>query len=220
MGQMRPRRVGGTQLGEYKICSSKPPILLILTYLQVRSESASLNINPFSVSIGGISAGAHISIILQHLARDNSIPLRLCLASVPPSTDGLAYKSYTDSPYSSFTEFAHGPVLPWARIKWFGEHCKLNEVRDLWPDWWLAPIRATNWTGLCETFIRTGECDPLRDEGEAYGMKLVEGGNKVTIKRYLGAPHTFMYLPTLKTKGEYDADAVEALRVAHGRTDI
>lgn len=87
----------------------------------------------------------------------------------------------------------------------------------MWPDWWLAPIRATNWEGLCDTFIRTAECDPLRDEGEAYGMKLAEGGNKVTMKRYLGAPHTFMYLTAMKQKEVYDLDAIEALRLAHGR---
>lgn len=32
---------------------------------------------PDSVSIGGISAGGHITIVLQHLARDAKIPLRL-----------------------------------------------------------------------------------------------------------------------------------------------
>jgi acetyl esterase/lipase len=93
---------------------------------------------------------------------------------------------------------------------------KLPELRAMWPDWWFAPIRAPDWKGLCDTFIRTAECDPLRDEGEAYGMKLVAGGNKVTIKRYLGCPHTFMYLPCMKQKGAYDQDAVDALRVAHG----
>jgi acetyl esterase/lipase len=95
-------------------------------------------------------------------------------------------------------------------------HDKLPELRAMWPDWWLAPVRAPDWKGLCDTFIRTAECDPLRDEGEAYGMRLVAGGNKVTIKRYLGCPHTFMYLHCMKQKGVYDQDAVEALRVAHG----
>ncbi|KAK0644689.1 Alpha/Beta hydrolase protein [Cercophora newfieldiana] len=189
----------------------------------VRDASIKLNINPTSVSIGGVSAGAHISVVLQHMARDAGIPLRLCLASVPPATDGLSYRYYTESPFASFHEFHRAPVLPWKRIQYFGKfsmpHDKMPELRKLWPDWWLCPIRATNWSGLCDTFIRTAEVDPLRDEGEAYGMKLVAGGARVTFKRYLGCPHTFMYLPFMKQKDEYDRDAIEALRIAHGLHD-
>lgn len=57
----------------------------------------------------------------------------------------------------------------------------------------------------------------LRDEGEAYGLKLVEGGNTVTIKRYLGAVRTMMYLPLEnEQRRSYDEDAIRALREAHG----
>jgi acetyl esterase/lipase len=189
-------------------------------HTQVRDSSTTLHITPSSLSIGGISAGAHISLILQHLARDAGIPLKLCLASVTPATDALTYTYYTDSPFPSFHEFHRGPVLPWARIKFFGQACMprdtLPSLRQQWPDWWFAPLRAANWTGLCDTFIRTAEADPLRDEGEAYALKLVAGGNRVTIKRYLGCPHTFMYLDCMSKKHEYDRDAVDALRAAHG----
>lgn len=154
------------------------------------------------------------------MARDAGVPLKLCMASVPPATEGLSYKDYTDSPFSSFHEFARGPILPWNRIKYFGQLCmpqdKLPELRNMWPDWWFAPLSAPNWAGLCDTFIRTAEVDPLRDEGEAYAVKLVAGGNKVTIKRYLGCPHTFMYIDALKKKQEYDRDAILALKIAHG----
>ncbi|KAI2465733.1 alpha/beta-hydrolase [Annulohypoxylon bovei var. microspora] len=187
-----------------------------------RESASSLNIKPDSISLGGISAGAHISIILQHMARDNGIPLKLCLASVPPSEKVLVYKSPTESPFPSFTEFANGPILPWARISFFGNLCfpadKVEEICASVPDWWISPLKSKNWAGLCETFIRTGECDPLRDEGEAYGMKLIEGGTKVTIKRYIGSPHTFMYFDWFKKKQEYDLDSIVALKQAHGKS--
>lgn len=154
------------------------------------------------------------------MARDASIPLKLCIASVTPATDGLSYRYYTDSPFPSFHEFHRGPVLPWDRIKFFGRLCmppeKLPELRAMWPDWWLSPLRAPNWANLCDTFIRTAEVDPLRDEGEAYAMKLVIGGNRVIVKRYLGCPHTFMYIDAMKRKHEYDRDAIAALKTAHG----
>lgn len=187
---------------------------------QARDSAATLNLNPASVSIGGISAGAQIALVLQHLARDAGMPLKLCMPSVAPTTEAFFYKFYTESPFPSFHEFYRGPILPWARIQWFGKHCippdKAAELTRTWPDWWFAPLKAPNWSGLCDTYLRTAECDVLRDEGEAYGMKLVAGGNTVTFKRYLGSPHTFMYLPCMKQKHVFDQDAVAALKAAHG----
>ncbi|KAI8635420.1 alpha/beta-hydrolase [Xylariaceae sp. FL1651] len=185
-----------------------------------RSSAASLNIKPDSISIGGVSAGGHISIVLQRMARDARIPLRICMATVPPSTSCLQYKTYEESPFKSFREFAHGPVLPWARLTYFGKHCyppeRMDEIRRLNAPWQLAPLEAEDWNGMCPTFIRTAEVDPLRDEGEAYGMKLVEGGNTVTIKRYLGCPHMFMFYQWLPEKQQYDRESIAALKEAHG----
>jgi len=187
---------------------------------QARKSAGTLNLNPDSVSIGGISAGAQIALILQHMARDAGIPLKLCMPSVTPSTEGFLYKFYTESAFPSFHEFYRGPILPWARIQWFGKQCmprdKLEELQAMWPDWWFAPLKAPNWSGLCDTYVRTAECDVLRDEGEAYGMKLVAGGNKVTFKRYLGSPHAFMYLDCMKQKRDFDGDSIAALKAAHG----
>lgn len=139
---------------------------------------------------------------------------------MPPTSDVFSFKGPQDSPFSSFREFQNGPVLPWASIGWFGSLTqpadKMDELRAAWPDWWFAPLRAPSCRGLCPTLLRTGECDPLRDEGEAYGMKLVAAGVKVTMKRYLGSVHTFMSFKELAAKKEYDADAVSALKEAHG----
>lgn len=139
---------------------------------------------------------------------------------MPPSSHALSYNDPQDSPFPSFREFHNGPVLPWASIRWFGSIAqpadKMDELRATWPDWWFVPLRAPNCGGLCPTFIRTGECDPLRDEGEAYGRKLVEAGVKVTMKRYLGSVHTFMAFEELAAKKEFDADAIAALKEAHG----
>ncbi|KAH9897456.1 Alpha/Beta hydrolase protein [Xylariomycetidae sp. FL2044] len=191
--------------------------------LWVRNSASQLGINPDSISIGGISAGGHICLVLQHLARDAGIPLKLCMATVPPSTEGLQYRHHSESPFLSFHEFYNGPILPWARLKFFGDHCfpadKRAEILGMWPSWWFAPLKAENWRGLCPTLIRTAACDPLRDEGEAYGVKLVQGGNTVTMKRYLGCPHLFMFFPWFEKKKEYDAESIVALKLAHGVRD-
>ncbi len=192
----------------------------MLTDGKARASAGALKLNPDSVSVGGISAGGHISLVLQHMARDAGIRLKLCMVSVPAVADALTYTFYTESPYASFHEFVRAPILPWARIQFFAKHClpkdQLPRLRAMWPDFWFAPIRAPNWRGLCNTFVRVAEIDPLRDEGEAYASKLVAGGNTVTVKMYLGCPHTFMYMDFLEQKKAYDTDAIRALKVAHG----
>lgn len=192
-----------------------------LTIVQAVSNAKSLNINSDSVSIGGISAGGHISLVLQHKARDEGIALRLCLPTVPGATKALFYKFYTDSPHPSFHEFYRGAILPWTTIKYFGDYCfppdELEDRLALVPDWWADPLfKARNWSGLCETFLRTAETDPLRDEGEAYAAKLVAGGNIVKLKRYLGCPHVFMFWKDLKQKHEWEEESARALLQAHG----
>lgn len=143
------------------------------------------------------------------------------MPTVPSTTPALSYQDYTDSPYPSFHEFAKGPVLPWTSITFLGSHTmprdKWSELKAMWPEWWFGPsvLDVQELKGLCPTFLRTGECDPLRDEGEAYAFKLAQAGNMVTIKRYLGAVHTFMLWPTLKSKQTYDADSIRALKNAH-----
>jgi len=222
------RRLGRIELGKclsYRPASSHDLLVLgahgpFSPAAQARDSAATLNIDPDSISIGGISAGGHISLALQHIARDASFPLRLCLPTVPAVTDALSYTYYTDSPYQSFHEFYKAPILPWSRIQFFSKQCMPEEglahLKAVVPDFWLAPIKSTRWDGLCDTFIRTAEIDPLRDEGEAYGMKLIATGNKCTMKRYLGSPHTFMYMKFMKQKLAFDEDTIAALKAAHG----
>jgi acetyl esterase/lipase len=53
---------------------------------QVISQAERLNIDASRVSIGGLSAGGHMSAVLSHMARDEGLELRLALMVVP-STD-------------------------------------------------------------------------------------------------------------------------------------
>jgi acetyl esterase len=50
-----------------------------------------------------------------------------------------------------------------------------------------------------DTLIITAEFDPLRDEGEAYGIRLKEFGNNVKIHRIEDALHGFLSLPKRST---------------------
>ena len=60
-----------------------------------------------------------------------------------------------------------------------------------------SPLHAPDLSDLPPALIITGEFDPLRDEGEAYGRRLVEAGVTVTTKRALGHIHGSMTMTKL-----------------------
>lgn len=163
-------------------------------------------IDPTRISLGGVSAGANIALICGHLARDNKIPLNLIVVGTPVIDDISKYQKATDSPYPSMHELEHAPTLNWARLKWF-DNLKWQslssdpaerEKQVAAVSWYANAMNAPDFTNLPKTVIYTAGCDPLRDEGEAYARKLVEGGNEVLQKRFVGVPHPFMHMDLSK----------------------
>ena len=55
-------------------------------------------------------------------------------------------------------------------------------------------ILEKNFRNMPDTLILTAEFDPLRDEGEAFGEKLKEAGNRVEVHRIAGAFHGYFAL--------------------------
>ncbi|KAJ0137561.1 Uncharacterized protein HZ326_19475 [Fusarium oxysporum f. sp. albedinis] len=187
---------------------------------QVYDHPHELNVKNTSISIGGISAGGHFCCVLQHLSRDTGIPLRLCIPAVPPTADHSPFQDPSECIWPSFTEYQNAPMLNWERISHFQKYTfpkdMLADIRASVPRFWVTPLEANSFAGLCDTFIITAECDPLRDEGEAYGKLLVEAGVKATFKRYRGVPHPFMHMTAhLPQARQYDDDVCKALEAAH-----
>ena len=61
----------------------------------------------------------------------------------------------------------------------------------------------------------TAECDPLRDQGEAYAKRLREAGVAVTTSRYAGMIHGFYGFDRVFDEAKRaTAETVSALRAA------
>lgn len=82
----------------------------------------------------------------------------------------------------------------------------------------MSPIKARSFEGLAPALVITAELDPLRDEGEAYAVKMKEAGCEVEAVRIKGAPHIFMQLDDILDGGkEFNRVVIKALREAFGK---
>lgn len=165
----------------------------------VISNAKDVNIDPDSVSIGGLSAGGHMAAVLSHFARDEGIKLKLQLMVVP-ATDmrycPLDVDGEVQSVYPSVVDLADMPWGPVGRESWF-----LNYFIGVEPetrsrilnDWRMTPVLAPNFNNLAPALIVTAEFDVERDEAEYYGEILRNAGNSVLVKRFLGVPHAFAH---------------------------
>lgn len=146
------------------------------------ANAARLGADPARLAVGGDSAGGTLAAVNAILARDAGLPLALQLLIYPGTT------AHQDTP--SHTEFAHGPVLDRAAIGWFfDQYIPSRAERE---DWRFAPLLAPDVDGVAPAWIGLAECDPLVDEGVAYGDKLRAAGVAVDLEIYQGVTHEFI----------------------------
>ncbi|CAH0047347.1 unnamed protein product [Clonostachys solani] len=176
----------------------------------VHQNGTEINAQGDCISIGGISAGGHICATLQQLARDADLPLRLAILAVPAVIYEGDFRKPSDAPFQSWVENQNATCLNWERSEFFQQHYnpKNSAERaefDARPICYKSPLYG-ELRGLCDTFICTAERDPLRDEGEAYGLKLAQLGVRVTIRRYTNVAHPFMHMAPIKKAQMYLED--------------
>jgi len=177
-----------------------------------------------SISLGGVSAGANIALVCAHWARDADLPLKLIAAGTPTIDDLAQYSSASESPFKSMQENEFAPTLNWARLAWFDRLKWSSLSSDPAVEakqrerigWTKNLLDAPNFKGLAKTVLYTAGADPLRDEGEAYAMKLVENGVEVVMKRFPGVPHPFMHMDAALWQASQFIDMTcKEIRVAH-----
>jgi acetyl esterase len=172
----------------------------------VAEHAQEFGADPSRIAVGGDSAGGNLAAVVCLMARDQGGPPLAFQLLVYPVTD---YDD--DSP--SLREYAEGHLLTRAMIPYFWGHYVSgpDQARD--PR--ASPLQAKNLGGLPPAMVITAECDPIRDQGEAYARRLQESGVPVTLKRYEGAIHVFFELAGVLDAGKQaQADAAAALRQA------
>ena len=149
-------------------------------------NASSLGVDKTRIAVGGDSAGGNLA---AAVALAEVVPLRFQLL-IYPAVD-MSMKS------PSIEENATAPILTKSVMAWFVSHYMRNSADH--KNIQASPIVAEDslLKRMPPALVITAQFDPLRDEGEAYGKRLVENGVNCTITRYNGAFHGFFNMITL-----------------------
>ena len=148
-----------------------------------------LKIHPDQITIIGDSAGGNLTAAVCLKARDTGdfTPKRQIL--IYPALNNC----YTEeSPFESVKTNGTGYLLTAEKMEDYLKLYESSPADRLNP--YFAPLMTKDFSRLPRTLILTAQFDPLRDEGEDYGKKLLYAGNDVEIYRIDGAFHGFFAL--------------------------
>lgn len=151
------------------------------------SENAqALGIDNSRMAVGGDSAGGNLA---AAVALAEIVPLKFQMLIYP------AVDMSMESP--SINENANAPILTKSVMAWFVDHYMGSEGDR--GSIAASPMLASDeqLKRMPPAIVITAQFDPLRDEGEAYGKRLVENGVSATITRYNGAFHGFFNMITI-----------------------
>ena len=133
------------------------------------------------IAVGGDSAGATLAAVVAQMVRDRAgIPLRHQLLVYPVTEAAMDTMSYREN-----TTFG----LNRDSMAWYWDQYAPPGVDRA--EAYVSPLRATNLEGLPPAYVVTAECDPLRDEGDAYAEALRGAGVPVEMECFAGQIHGF-----------------------------
>lgn len=172
----------------------------------IRDRGAEKGLDASRLAIAGDSVGGNMAAAVAILAKRRGDVTFVHQSLYYPVTDA---GQDTDS----YREFAEGFHLRADAMAWFWDSY-LPDV-DARTDVTASPLQASidELAGLPETFLVVDENDVLRDEGEAYGRKLIKAGVRTTLVRYDGTIHDFMMLNPLRSSAASTAAVEQAIHV-------
>jgi acetyl esterase len=162
----------------------------------VAEHGAEFNVDASRIAVAGDSAGGNLATVVALMARERGGPALRFQLLIYPGTD------WTDDSSPSRQEYRNDHFLTADMMDWFTD-LYLPRAEDRRSPY-ASPIFAEDLSGLPPAMVITAECDPIRDQGEAYARRLQAAGVPVVLKRYDGMIHPFFNL----------AGIIDAARVA------
>jgi acetyl esterase/lipase len=173
----------------------------------IAEHAAAFNVDPTRIAVAGDSAGGNLATVVALMARDRGGPALRFQLLIYPTTD------WTDSRSPSLREYGSDHFLTLEAMHWFADQY-LPRAEDRRSPY-ASPMFAEDLRGLPPAMVITAECDPIRDQGEAYARKLQAAGVPVELKRYNGMIHPFFSLAGIIDSATVAAaDAGSAVRNA------
>ncbi|WP_197038594.1 alpha/beta hydrolase [Herbidospora cretacea] len=172
-------------------------------------HAADLGVDPARIAVGGMSAGGGLAAAMTLRARDeDGPPIRFQLLNQPMLDDRRhtwSARAFTRTPRLDAENLAviwkanlgAAPATPYA-----------------------APARATDLSGLPPAYVATAEFDPLRDEGIAYAVRLLQSGVSVELHQWPGTFHGSQAILSAQVSQRQNAELAAALRRALETSDL
>lgn len=174
----------------------------------VATHADELGVDATRLAVAGDSAGGNLAAVVSNIARDHEHVEIIQQALIYPVTDGTC-----DRP--SMTENAEGYMLTRNAMDWFHGHYSASE--DDLTDPRYSPILA-DLTGAPPAVVVTAGFDPLRDQGNAYAVRLSEAGVEVDHAEFETMFHGFVSMDAaIDVASEAQDRVAAALRDAFAR---
>jgi acetyl esterase/lipase len=142
--------------------------------------AAALGVDPARIGVMGDSAGGGLAAGVCLLARDRGGP--------PVAQQLLIYPMLDDRTHTPDPQLL--PFLTWTYDdNVTGWAALLGDCEVASP--YAAPARATDLTGLPDTYIDVGDLDIFRDEDITYARRLSDAGVPTELHLHPGCPHAF-----------------------------
>ena len=158
----------------------------------VAVNGSEINVDGKRLAVVGNSVGGNMTAVTCLRAKERKGPEIKVAIMMWPIVDA----DFTTESYKQFgtDRFLTTPLMSWMYEMYIADHKKRKEI-------YASPLQASveQLKGLPPTLIQVAENDILRDEGEAYGRKLLEAGVRATTVRYNGVIHDFGLLNGLAT---------------------
>ena len=185
---------------EYRFPTAINDSIAAITWVKNNTSNLPIDIN--KIAVCGDSAGGNIATVCCINSKIN--------LGTPISFQALIYPStHMGAHYTSKEEY-DGYILSKPLMRWFED--KYID-KDQLNDWRAAPILFNDLTKLPPSLILVAGCDPLKDEGIAYGEKLKKAGNNVETKVFDGQIHGFL------TMGARIKDTAKLISLVSNRID-